>query len=159
MPSVLTLDQAVNVALEARKAGKTVVTTNGAFDLLSVAHVRIIEEAKKHGDVLIVGVNSDASVRSLKGEKRPVVAEQERASLVASLASVDHVFLFDEQDPRAWLAKIKPNAHVNSAEYGEECIEASVLKEIGAELILVPRATDILSTTERIDDIVRRFSR
>jgi glycerol-3-phosphate cytidylyltransferase len=155
---ILTIDQAAVMSTDAQKSGKKVVTTNGTFDLLSVAHVRLLEAAKKEGDILIVGVNSDASVKALKGNDRPVVSEEERATLVASLRAVDAVFLFDDADPRVWLSVIKPDVHVNSEEYGKECVEAETVREIGAKLVLAPRATDIKSTSKRIEDIVQRFS-
>ncbi len=155
---ILTIDQAAVMSTDAQKSGKKVVTTNGTFDLLSVAHVRLLEAAKKEGDILIVGVNSDASVKALKGNDRPVVSEEERATLVASLRAVDAVFLFDDADPRVWLSVIKPDVHVNSEEYGKECVEAETVREIGAKLVLAPRATEIKSTSKRIEDIVQRFS-
>ncbi len=151
-----TVEQAADIAKSAHAAKQTVVTINGAFDLLSLAHVRFLESAKEQGDILMVGVNSDASIRLLKGKDRPIVSEGERSLLVAALACTDHVFLFDDEDPRRWLATIKPDVHVNSDEYGEDCIEASTLREIGTKLVLLPRATDILSTTQRIESIIRR---
>ncbi len=141
---------AIRRAGEARKAGKRVVTTNGVFDLFSVPHLLLLEFAKAQGDLLFVGVNSDASVRALKGEGRPVVPQEERARIVAGLACVDCVFLFDDPDPRPWLPLIRPDAHVNSAEYTEECVEAGVLREIGAALVLHPRDTAHRSTSDVI---------
>ncbi len=158
MPRLLTLADAIRTASDVRQAGRVVVTTNGAFDLLSVPHIRLLEAAKKEGDFLLVGINSDVSVKKLKGEKRPIIPEAERAELVAALRCVDGVFLFDDLDPREWLTQVRPNVHVNSAEYSEECIEAPVLKEIGAKLVLVPRHEDLLSTSGVIDVIRSRFS-
>lgn len=154
---ILTLPEATDLAVKLRQQGKRVVTTNGAFDLLSIPHLRLLEAARREGDALLVGVNSDVSVRALKGEKRPIVPEQERAALVCGLQCVDAVFLFDEPDPRAWLPQIHPDVHVNSAEYTEQCIEAPLLQEIGARLVLVPRDTEHLSTSGVIHVIRDRY--
>lgn len=154
---ILTLPEAIDLAGKFRHEGKRIVTTNGAFDLLSVPHLCLLEAARREGDVLLVGVNSDMSVRALKGEKRPIVPERERAALVAGLRCVDAVFLFDEPDPCAWLPKIRPHVHVNSAEYTEECVEASLLREIGARLVLIPRDAKHLSTSDIITVIQKRY--
>jgi rfaE bifunctional protein nucleotidyltransferase chain/domain len=151
--SLFTLDGAVEFATTARKKGKTVVTTNGVFDLLSLPHVRLLEHARAQGDVLIVGVNSDSSVRTLKGEGRPIIPAAERATIVASLRCVDTVFVFDDLDPRSWLPLIRPNVHVNSSEYGDSCVESDILREIGARLELVPRMTGATSTSDAIAKI------
>lgn len=155
---ILDLEAAAQRAAEARAAGKRVVTVNGVFDLLSVNHLLYLHAAKEQGDVLLVGVNSDASVRELKGDKRPIVPEQERARIVAALACTDVVFLFSDTDPRPWLTRIKPDVHVNSTEYGKECIEADTVKEIGAELVLLPHGDVSPSTTALIERIVSRYS-
>ena len=155
---IVSIAEASKRAEAARKAGKTVVTTNGVFDLFSMPHLQILEFAKTQGDLLFVGVNSDASVRALKGEGRPVVPEEERARIVAGLACTDCVFLFDDADPRPWLPTIRPSIHVNSAEYTEQCVEDSVLKEIGATLVLHPRDTAHRSTSDLIASIRSRPS-
>lgn len=154
---IMSLEQAAKHAEAVRKAGKKVVTMNGVFDLLSSNHIAHLEAAKAQGDLLFVAINSDASVRELKGDKRPIVPETERARMVAALACSDVVFLFPDLDPRPWLPVIRPDVHVNSAEYGKECIEAETVKEIGAELVLLPRAKETVSTTELIDLIVSRY--
>lgn len=155
--SILTLPEAVDLAARFRQEGKSIVTTNGVFDMLAVPHLRLLEAARREGDVLFVGINSDISVRALKGDRRPIVPEGERAELVRGLRCVDAVFLFNESDPRAWLRKIRPHVHVNSAEYTEACIEAPLLKEIGARLVLTPRDTEHLSTSDVIKTIQHRY--
>ena len=157
MTPILTIAGARDLVVQSRQQGKRVVTTNGVFDILSVPHLRMLEAAAREGDVLIVGINSDMSVRSFKGDKRPLVPEQQRAELVAGLWCVDGVFLFDELDPRVWLRTIKPHVHVNSAEYTEHCVEASVLQDIGARLVLVPRDTEHLSTSDIIRVVSDRY--
>lgn len=122
-----------------RNAGKTVVTTNGCFDIISLAHLRMLQIAKKQADVLVVGVNSDQSIHSLKGPARPIRTEIERASLVAAFAVVDFVTLFDEKESTAFVARVRPDVHVNDASYGEDCVETQILKTYGGKLFLVPK--------------------
>ena len=92
-----------------KKQGKTIVATNGCFDILHVGHVRYLKKSKSFGDVLIVGLNSDVSVKSIKGPTRPVNNENDRAEVLCALSSVDYVVLFDEDSPRNLLDAIKPN--------------------------------------------------
>jgi rfaE bifunctional protein nucleotidyltransferase chain/domain len=130
---------------EQRGKGRTVVTTNGAFDLLHPGHVFLLSEARRQGDVLIVGVNSDVSVKRYKGAGRPIEPQDARGAKVAAYA--DRVFIFDDDDPRAWLRELRPDVHVNASTYGEECVEAPVLREIGARLVLVPVRPELGSTS------------
>jgi rfaE bifunctional protein nucleotidyltransferase chain/domain len=106
----------------ARAAGRSIVLANGAFDLLHVGHVRYLEAAKALGDVLVVAINSDASVRASKGPGRPVVPQAERAELVAALRCVDHVLIFDEPDVRAVIRALKPHVHAKGTDYTVETV-------------------------------------
>lgn len=122
-----------------KKKGKKIVTTNGCFDILHVGHVRSLAAAKALGDILVVGINSDASVRALKGKGRPIVPERERAEIVASLDPVDAVFVFGEKDPRKWLAKFKPHIHAKGSDRGMgEIIEKGVVAAGGGRIVLLP---------------------
>lgn len=150
---VMSLQEAAQAAESARTAGRRVVTTNGTFDLLHDGHRFLFAQARSHGDLLIVGVNSDASVRRSKGPDRPREPQAARARNVAVYADI--VFVFDDDDPRPWLPAIRPHVHVNAATYGPQCVEAAVLRSIGAELVLVPVRPEFGSTTERL----RRASR
>ena len=124
-----------DLLLNIRKQGKTIVTTNGCFDILHVGHVRYLEETKKFGDVLIVALNSDKSVKALKGEGRPINNEFDRAEVLNGLKSVDYVVLFDEQSPAELLAEIKPDVHTKGADYNEDTLpEAKIIKENGGRL-------------------------
>ena len=127
--------------------GKRVVTVNGSFDLLHAGHAYILEEARGQGDVLIVGLNSDASVRAYKGEKRPIIPEAERARMLLALRAVDFVHIFDETEPMPFLAEIKPNVHVNGSEYGPDCIEAPLVKQHGGRIHIIDKIPG-LSTSE-----------
>ena len=100
-----------------RSQNKVIVATNGCFDILHVGHVRYLKKSKSFGDVLIVGLNSGKSVRSIKGEGRPVNSEQDRAEVLCALESVDYVVLFDEDSPKDLLEVIKPNIYTKGADY------------------------------------------
>ncbi len=100
-----------------RSQNKVIVATNGCFDILHVGHVRYLKKSKSFGDVLIVGLNSDKSVRSIKGEGRPINSEQDRAEVLCALESVDYVVLFDEDSPKDLLEVIKPNIYTKGADY------------------------------------------
>ncbi len=134
------------LAATLRARGRRIVTVNGSFDLLHAGHLHILNEAKRSGDVLIVGINSDASVRAYKGPSRPLVPEQQRAEMLLALRSVDYVHIFEEADPRAFLAEVLPDVHVNGAEYGDDCIERDVVVSGGGRVQLVTRLPG-LSTT------------
>lgn len=117
-----TLEAVVEKAARARAEGKSVAMANGVFDLLHVGHVRYLQAARELADVLVVAVNSDASTRAYKGPGRPVVCEAERAELVAALACVDHVLVFDDTDVRRVLRTLKPDVHVKGTDYTPESI-------------------------------------
>jgi D-glycero-beta-D-manno-heptose-7-phosphate kinase len=117
MGQLNTIDELKELRPEWRAAGKTVVWTNGCFDLLHSGHVRSLQAAKQEGDILIVGINSDRSVRKLKGSSRPIVEELDRAELLASLACVDHVVIFDDSTPEKMLATLQPDVHCKGADY------------------------------------------
>lgn len=119
---VITREHAAILSQKARECGKTVVLANGVFDLLHVGHVRYLWAAKELGDVLIVGVNSDASARALKGPGRPLVPEVERAELLAHLASVDYVVIFPETTVVELLKALKPHIHAKGTDYTPETV-------------------------------------
>lgn len=152
---VKTLTAITRIALSARSQGKKVVTTNGCFDLLHLGHVRYLEHAKSLGDILIVGVNSDRSVRRNKGPLRPIVPQGERAKLLAALKPVDFVFIFDEETPIRWLQKIKPHIHIKGGDYKTaKIIEKEVVEKNGGRFVLGPMVK-YKSTTELIRKIAR----
>ena len=138
-----------------RAEGRKVVWTNGCFDLLHVGHVRGLQEARGLGDVLVVGVNSDASVHRLKGAGRPIVPEAERAELLAALACVDHVLVFGEDTPTEVLGRLQPDIHCKGADYAPPSTrpipEAEVVRSYGGQIAFLT-FTPGVSTT----DLVRR---
>ncbi len=135
-----------------RMHNKTVVTLNGSFDLLHPGHLQIIYEASLQADILIVALNSDASIQTYKCAKRPIISLENRLQHIAALQFVDYITWFDETDPRALLEKIRPDVHVNGAEYGADCIESETVTKHGGVLYQVGRISG-LSTTEIIQKI------
>lgn len=156
------LDRAAVAALaaSARRVGQHVVFTNGVFDLLHVGHLRYLEAARRLGDLLIVGVNSDASTRALKGQTRPIVPEGERAELLAGLKCVDAVCIFAEVAASDLVAAIQPHIYVKGGDYGTleaalpKLPEAPVVLRHGGEVRLLP-FVEGRSTT----DLIRRIQR
>lgn len=142
-----------NLLKKLRKDGKTIVTTNGCFDILHVGHVRYLEETKKHGDILIVALNSDKSVKSIKGEGRPINNESDRAEVLNALKSVDYVVLFDEDSPANLLAEIKPDVHTKGADYNIDTLpEAKIIIDNGGRLEFIQFVPG-KSTTSTIEKI------
>lgn len=155
---ILNIDQARGKAEELRNEGKTIVTVNGAFDLLQAGHLDFLEEAKQQGDVLFVGINTDISIQSKKGPTRPIISQEYRAALLAALACVDYVVvmdgLYDEEPHGSFLPAVRPNIHVNGEDHGpiETWVEYPAMQEIGASGYMVKRRPN-LSTTEIIEKI------
>jgi rfaE bifunctional protein nucleotidyltransferase chain/domain len=123
---------------ELRAAKKTIATLNGSFDLMHAGHLQIIFEASLQADVLIVALNSDASIQAYKSPERPIVSLPNRLHMMAALEFVDFVTWFEETDPRSLLNRIAPDVHVNGAEYGENCIEAETVRRAGGRMHIVP---------------------
>lgn len=131
---------------EYRSNGKTIVTCNGSFDLFHYGHLCFLEEAKAQADILVVGLNSDASIKIYKSKDRPVIPQEQRAALLSALSIVSLVHIFDETVPMPFLEAVRPDVHVNGAEYGADCIEAPLIKSFGGRLHLMPKVAG-LSTT------------
>ena len=135
---IVELDELLAVRRRCREQGRIVVWTNGCFDLLHVGHLRSLKSARARGDVLMVGINSDASVRALKGPQRPVIPQQERAELVAGLECVDYIIVFDDLTPERLLSVVKPDVHCKGKEYappgGRPIPEARVVLSYGGRI-------------------------
>ena len=138
---------------ELRKKGKRIVFTNGCFDIIHAGHVDYLEEAKSFGDFLIVGMNSDESVRRIKGEKRPIVPEEYRARVLEGLKAVDCVFIFDDETPLKVIETVKPDVLVKGADWS---LEKIVGREFAGEVRRIPFRFDI-STTKIVEKIVRLY--
>lgn len=137
---------------EIRAQNKRIATLNGSFDLLHAGHMYILYEASKRADILIVAVNSDLSVKRYKSEKRPIIPLKYRLEMLSALSCIDFLTWFDETHPCSLLEKIKPEVHVNGIEYGENCIEAEIVKKNGGVLYLVDRIPG-LATSDIIQKI------
>lgn len=136
---ILQIGQAVERIQELKQKGKRIVFTNGCFDLIHPGHTRYLAEARKLGDCLLVAINSDRSVRALKGPYRPVFPETERAEILAALGTVDYVTIFDELTPRGLIARILPDVLVKGADWGaSEIVGREEVEAAGGEVVSVP---------------------
>jgi D-beta-D-heptose 7-phosphate kinase/D-beta-D-heptose 1-phosphate adenosyltransferase len=140
-----------------RSDGKRVVFTNGCFDILHIGHVRYLSAAKNEGDLLVVGLNSDQSVRLIKGRRRPIVQQDQRLEIIASLQVVDYVSLFDEPDPLKLIQLLKPTILVKGADWSaDEIIGADFVKSGGGRVVRVSLVQDA-STSGIIERIVKHY--
>ena len=150
---IKTVDEIAAIATEAKKNGRRVVFTNGCFDLLHRGHVHILRQAKAAGDLLIVGMNSDSSVKSIKGPARPVLPEIDRVELIAAMEMVDYVVLFDEPDPYQLIATIKPNVLAKGGDWSsDKIVGADIVERDGGRVAVIPYLKGF-STTEIIERI------
>jgi rfaE bifunctional protein nucleotidyltransferase chain/domain len=150
---IVTLAAAQARVGEVRRAGRTIALANGCFDVLHVGHVRYLQGAREQADVLVVGVNADASVRKLKGPGRPVLGEQDRALLVAAVRAVDHVVVFAEDDVTGLLLALRPDVHCKGTDYTPETVpERDVVRSYGGRVAIVgdPKDHDTRSLLRRI---------
>jgi rfaE bifunctional protein nucleotidyltransferase chain/domain len=152
---ILSRETLLKEAATLRASGKSIVFANGAFDLLHVGHVRYLEAARAEGDFLVVGVNSDRSVRAAKGPGRPVIPEAERAEIVAALACVDAVVLFDEDSPADLISLLRPEVHAKGTDYTAEAVpERAAVAAYGGRTVIVGDPKDH-ATTELIERVKR----
>jgi rfaE bifunctional protein nucleotidyltransferase chain/domain len=138
MGIVLKRNELTSVLTDLKGQGKRIVSTNGCFDILHVGHVRFLKAARALGDVLVVGLNTDASVRKLKGKARPVTGEDDRAEILASLSCVDYVCLFPEDTPVELLKVVKPDVHAKGADYKPlELAETPIVESFGGSVRII----------------------
>ncbi|MCA9472901.1 MAG: D-glycero-beta-D-manno-heptose 1-phosphate adenylyltransferase [Nitrospirales bacterium] len=156
-PKIQSVDRLVVILDSERQAGKRIVFSNGCFDLLHVGHVRYLEQARQLGDLLIVGLNSDRSVRCLeKGASRPIIPEDERAEVLAALSCVDYVTIFHEPDPLVIIKKILPDTLVKGGDWSpDQMIGREVVENLGGSVVSLPLVPHI-STTAIIERILKR---
>jgi len=150
---IVSRDALSKIVQDLKQRGSTIVTTNGSFDLLHIGHVTMLQEAKSLGDVLIVGMNSDASVRRYKGKYRPICPQKHRTNMLAALECTDYITIFDESTPIEFLKIVQPDIHVNSPEHGYECIEREVVEQHGGRIHLA-RLIEGMSTTQLVQRIL-----
>lgn len=149
---IKTREELKGIVKRLKQQGKTIVTCNGCFDLLHAGHIKFLKEAKQQGDILIVGLNSDSSVKQNKGPKRPINNENDRAAVLSALEIVDYITIFNEKTPIELLEIIKPDVHVNGEEYGENCIEAPTVKKYGGKIYII-KLKKGFSTTKIIEKL------
>jgi len=154
-PAVLTIEEAILRFGREKRNAHRVVFTNGCFDLLHPGHIQILQQARELGDVLIVGLNSDASVRQLKGEGRPVIAERERAEILAALECVDAVVIFDALTPREVIARLLPDVLVKGGDWpGDQIVGREEVEAAGGRVVSIPVVPGY-STSEILREIRR----
>lgn len=144
---VILPDQLTQRMQELRTNQKKIVSLNGSFDLLHAGHLQIIFEASQVGDILIVALNTDRSIQQYKSPKRPIIPLEYRLQMMAALEFVDYVTWFEETDPRHILSIIQPDIHVNGAEYGENCIEAEIVRSHGGKIHIVQLVPGLSTST------------
>lgn len=144
------------IVRDAKSHGRTVVLTNGCFDLLHAGHVILLERAKQLGDLLVVAINSDRSVRTLKGPRRPVVPARDRARLLAALACVDYVTIFEAPTPQRWIERLRPDILVKGADWGRGTIVGrGIVERHGGRIVRLPVVKG--HSTSRLIERIRRW--
>jgi len=155
---IKTLEEMKTELKKLKQEAKTIVFTNGCFDILHPGHVRYLEQARKLGDFLIVGLNSDKSVRQIKGPSRPIMPERARAEVLAALQFVDAVIIFDAPDPYNLIKQLMPNILVKGGDWAEdEIIGSDIVKRAGGKVVRIPYIEGF-STTEIISRIRKAFN-
>ncbi|MCS7229620.1 MAG: D-glycero-beta-D-manno-heptose 1-phosphate adenylyltransferase [Candidatus Kryptonium sp.] len=157
MGKVVSVDEIVKIKNELKSQGKKIVFTNGCFDILHRGHVEYLAKAKELGDVLIVGLNSDSSVKQIKGEERPIVPQDDRAFILSNLAFVDYVVIFDEPTPYNLISKIIPDILVKGSDWSMENVVGREIVEANGGRVVLIELTPNRSTTNIIKTIVERF--
>lgn len=153
------IDDLEEIIRNLREQGKIIITTNGSFDILHAAHINLLEKAKQEGDILVVLLNSDQSIKKNKGEMRPIVLEQERAKMLSALESVDYVIIFNEDKPLNYLERLKPHKHVKGGSVDPERMkeEREFIEGWGGSHVHLP-LEEGYSTTNIIETILERHN-
>jgi len=135
-PKIKKKKELTKIIEDLKKQGNTIVTTNGTFDLMHYGHVKLLEFAKQQGDILVIGINSDKSVKKYKGKDRPIIKDKYRSEIMASIEYVDYVMIYDDPDCLKFVESMKPNVHVNASTYGYNCIERPIVEKYGGKIEL-----------------------
>jgi rfaE bifunctional protein nucleotidyltransferase chain/domain len=157
MGAFYTREELVRARQEWKRAGKTVVFTNGCYDLLHPGHIRLLEQARSLGDILILALNTDASVERLKGPSRPLMAQDDRAAVASALEAVDAVTFFDEDTPRELIAEVLPDVLVKGADWSHFVAGREEVEAAGGKVLTLPLEPGY-STTNIVDLILSRYA-
>ena len=154
---IVELEELLNILEEERKKGKKIVFTNGCFDIIHAGHAHYLSEAKKFGDILVVGLNSDSSIKRIKGEKRPIIPQEMRAFLLSSLKPVDYVVIFEEDTPENLIRAIRPDVLVKGGDWDiNKIVGKDFVESYGGKVLTIPFKFDI-STTKIIEKILEVY--
>ena len=154
---VLDISRLSSIVDSLKQAGKRIVFTNGCFDIIHAGHVRYLKEARSLGDVLVVGLNSDESVRAIKGMNRPIVPQGERAEVLSSLRDVDYVVIFNEPDPYNTIAALRPDILVKGGDWSiENIIGRDIVESCGGKVCTIP-FIEGASSTNIIESIIKKY--
>ncbi|MFN4226987.1 MAG: D-glycero-beta-D-manno-heptose 1-phosphate adenylyltransferase [Candidatus Ratteibacteria bacterium] len=157
MDKIKSIEEIEKISSNLRKEGKTIVFTNGCFDILHPGHIKVLKKAKSIGDILIVGLNSDKSIRMIKGKKRPIIDQKGRCEILSSLSMVDYIVIFEEKTPEKLIKAILPNFIVKGADYKkEEVVGKDIIERYGGKIVIVPLYKKY-STTNLIKKINENF--
>ena len=155
MGTIFTRQQLIDLRLEWRRAGKKVVFTNGCYDILHPGHIRLLESARSLGDILILALNTDASVQRLKGPTRPLISQDQRAELAAALEAVDAVTFFDEDTPRELIAAVLPDVLIKGADWAHFIAGREEVEAAGGKVLALPLEPGY-STTGILEEVLAR---
>ena len=156
---IKTRKELLRIMKDLKAKGKRIVFTNGCFDLLHIGHVRYLEKARALGNVLVVGVNSDSSVRKLKGPKRPILPEEERAGILSGLGCVDYITIFREIDPLKLITSLRPDLLAKGGDWTkEQTVGKEVVERLGGEVVIIPFIKGA-STSNLIETILEKYEK
>jgi len=156
---IKSLSEIAKVKRRLKKEGKTIVFTNGCFDILHRGHIECLRKAKSHGDVLMVGLNSDSSVKKIKGDKRPIISQNDRAEILASLEMVDYVVIFNEETPHKVIATLVPDVLVKGGDYAKDEIVGKDIVESGGGSVITVKQVRGKSTKNIVKTIIDRYGK
>ena len=154
---IKSFEEIKNIVQELKKQNKKIVTTNGAFDLFHYGHIKNLKFAKEQGDILIVGLNNDASIRKYKSDKRPIIPEEQRAKILSYVELVDYIVIFDDKTPVKLLEIISPDIHVKGSEYKEKIIEKDIIEKSEGKIMFIERDSKDVSTSGIIEKIIEVY--
>ena len=156
---IVTLEEVTTIAAGLKQEGRRIVFTNGCFDIIHIGHIRYLRSARQYGDILIVGLNSDESVRKIKGDNRPIVPQTERAEVLSSLRFVDYVVIFNEPDPYNAIAAVRPDVLVKGGDWSvDNIIGRDIVESYGGDVLTIP-FIEGASSSGIIENIIKKYSK